>query len=222
MVFKRKELTYTQTIAEEIANAITHGFGIILSIIALFALIYGSINRGSILHIVSCSIYGVSLLILYVISTLYHSIRNEKQKKIFRKLDHISIYLLITGTYMPLTLVVLKGAFGWTLFGLIWSFCIIGILFKVFFGPKYELISSLFYLLMGWLAVFAIKPLIAAVTLNAFILILIGGLFYSLGVIFFAMDKKFSYFHAIWHMFVLAGSICHFFMIFLYVIPFSA
>ena len=221
MKFKKDDILTLQTLKEEKANSIIHGIGVVLSIIGLIFLLYSSITKGSTKHIVSCSLYGGSLLILYVISTLYHAIRHEGAKKVLRRLDHISIYLLIAGTYMPLTLVVLKGALGWTLFGIECGLCLIGVIFKAIFGPRLAMVSTMFYLLMGWLAIFALKPLAMNLSKNGSFWILLGGLFYTLGVLFFAADRKYSYFHAIWHVFVLCGSICHFWMIFFYVIPFS-
>jgi len=142
-------------------------------------------------------------------------------KKVFRRLDHIGIYFLIFGTCMPVTLVVLSGALGWTLFGLECGCCVFGITFKAIFGPKFEITSVLFYLLMGWIAVIPIKTIYSAISLSGTMWIVLGGLFYTLGIIFFATDKKVPYFHAIWHLFALSGSICHYLMVLNYVIPYS-
>ena len=221
MILKRKKETTAQTIGEEIANSITHGLGFVFSVVGFVFLLMNCIEKGTILHIVSCSIYGGSLLLLYMISTLYHSITHHVAKNVFRRLDHISIYLLIAGTYMPLTLVVLKGYLGWTLFGIECGLCLLGVIFKAIFGSRLSVISSAFYLIMGWLAAFAFKAMITALSIAGFNWILIGGIFYSLGVIFFALDKKYKYAHAIWHVFVLSGSICHFFLVLLYIVPFS-
>ena len=219
MILKRKEEITIQSIGEEIANSITHGVGAILSIVCLIILLYASITRGTAKHVVSCSIYGGSLVVLYLFSTLYHSITHKSAKQVFRRLDHIGIYLLIAGTYMPITLVILNGAIGWTLFGLVCGFALIGILFKAIIGPKLEVVSSFFYLTMGGLLLIAIKPLITTLPTSGIVWMMNGGLFYVLGILFFAADKKYSYFHAIWHLFVLAGSFCHFFMVIQYVIP---
>jgi len=208
-----------QSIKEEIANSITHGIGAILSIIAFSVLLYCSITRGTAKHIFSCAFYGGSLVVLYVISTLYHAITHEVAKKILRRLDHISIYLLIFGTYIPITLVVLSGAIGWTLFGVECGFCVFGITFKAIYGPKFEVLSTLFYLFMGCCALIAIKPIYDAISLKGMMYVLYGGIFYVLGIIFYALDKKFRFFHSIWHVFVLLGSFFHFFMVFNYVIP---
>lgn len=210
-----------QSIKEEIANSITHGIGAILSIIALVVLLYSSITRGSARHIVSCSFFGGALIILYVISTLYHAITHEGAKKVLRRLDHISIYFLIFATYMPITLVVLHGALSWLVFGLECGFCVLGICFKAIFGPKFEVLSTLFYLLMGCLALIVIKPIYDALSFQGMMYILYGGIFYILGIIFFALDKKIPFFHSIWHLFVLMGSFFHFFLVLLFIIPFG-
>lgn len=216
---KTIEDTFYPSIKEEIANSITHGIGAILSLIGIVFLIYKSITQGTICAIVSCAFYGGSLLILYIISTLYHAIAHKTTKKVFRRLDHISIYLLIFGTYMPLTLVAIKGALGWTLFSIECGCCVLGITFKAIFGHKFAILSALFYLFMGWLAILAIRPLYFVISAKGVFWIIIGGIFYTLGIIFFAIDKKVTYFHAIWHLFVLIGSFCHFFTILHYVIP---
>lgn len=214
-----KKMIPMQSLGEEIANAITHGIGFVLSLLGFIVLIYNAFTYGSVLHIVSCFIYGTTLLILFLISTLYHSISHPKAKKVFRRLDHISIFLLIAGTCMPLALVVLKGPIGWFLFSLQCLFCVVGITFKACFGPKYSAVSLIVYLLMGWSVVFVLKPILESISLNGFMWVIYGGVFYTVGVIFFAIDRKVPYFHAIWHIFVLLGSICHFLMVLFYVIP---
>lgn len=221
MIFKKKTEIANQTLKEEIANSITHGIGVLLSVIAFIVLLRSSIIKGSTRHIVSCSIYGSSLFILYSVSTLYHSIPHVKAKRILRVLDHMGIFLLIAGTYMPITLVILQGTLGWTLFGFECALCLLGIAFKLIFGTRFSYLSMFFYLFMSYLIVFAMRPIYAVVSINGLMWIILGGVFYTLGIIFFAIDKKVSYFHTVWHLFVLAGSICHFMMVFLYVIPFS-
>ncbi|MFA6118799.1 MAG: hemolysin III family protein [Parachlamydiales bacterium] len=211
-----------QSLQEEIANSITHGLGIIFSIIALIALIYESKTKANTaIHIFSCTFYGISMVLLYLFSTLYHAISHISVKKVLRRLDHIGIYLLIFGTYLPISLIILHGPLGWTLFGIEAGLCFIGVLFKAIFGPKLEVLSGIFYLLMGWVSVIAFKSIYEAISFEGFFWILLGGLFYTLGIIFFAIDKKVPFFHAIWHVFVLLGSICHFFMVINYAIPFS-
>jgi hemolysin III len=174
--------------------------------------------RASAWHIVACSVYGSTLVCLYASSTLYHAARSSRWKRIFRIIDHSSIYLLIAGTYTPFTLVNLRGAWGWSLFGVVWGLTIAGILFKVWFVDHFPIASTVVYLLMGWLAVVAVKPLVAVVPLGGLLWILVGGLLYTAGVAFFSWQKL-PYHHAIWHIFVLGGSVCHYFAVLLYVIP---
>ena len=204
--------TALQTRREEIANAITHGLGALLAIAALIILTVFSILKGTTWHVVSFTIFGATLVTLYLASTLYHSLTNEKAKVLFRKFDHMSIYLLIAGTYTPFCLTVLNNWIGWTLFGIVWGSAILGIVLKAFFTGKKELLSTILYVLMGWVALFAIKPLFDSVSLTTFILLMTGGVFYTAGTYFFTKDRI-KYFHSIWHVFVLAGSVFHFFAV---------
>lgn len=204
--------TSLQTKREEIANAITHGLGALMAIAALVILTVFSVIKGSTWHAVSFPVFGATLVILYVASTLYHSFSNEKVKVLFRKFDHMSIYLLIAGTYTPFCLTVLNNWIGWTLFGIVWGCAILGIVLKAFFTEKKELLSTVLYVLMGWVALFAIKPLFDSVSLTTFILLMTGGVFYTAGTYFFTKDRI-KYFHSIWHLFVLAGSTFHFFAV---------
>jgi hemolysin III len=203
---------------EEVMNAVTHGIGTLLAVAGLVLLIVLAYLHGDFWHIVSFSIYGTTLVLLYLASTLYHSFTNERVKRIFKILDHSAIYLLIAGTYTPFTLVPLHGVLGWTIFGLVWGFAIVGIALKVFFTGRFKIISTLCYLGMGWFIVFAIKPLIDTVPALGMTWLLVGGLFYTLGSIFY-LWKKIPYNHAIWHLFVLAGSISHFIAVFFYILP---
>ncbi|MDN4607649.1 PAQR family membrane homeostasis protein TrhA [Sporosarcina highlanderae] len=200
---------------EELWNAITHGLGFLLSIPALVLLIIDGINHGTATAVVSFSIFGVSTLLLFLMSTLLHSMP-VKVKKLFSIFDHSAIYILIAGTYTPFLLVTIKGVLGWTLFGVIWGLAIVGVLFKVFFIHKYEALSLVFYIVMGWLIVFAIKPLYEQLPIEGIILLVLGGVFYTFGSIFYAW-RKIPYNHAIWHIFVIAGSACMFFSVLLYV-----
>lgn len=204
--------TALQTKREEIANAITHGLGALMAIAALVILTVFSAIKGNAWHIVSFTIFGATLVILYLASTLYHSLHNEKVKTLFRKFDHMSIYLLIAGTYTPFCLTVLNNWIGWTLFGIVWGSAILGVILKAFFTGKKELLSTILYVLMGWVALFAIKPLFDSVSLTTFILLMTGGVFYTAGTYFFTKDRI-KYFHSIWHLFVLAGSTFHFFAV---------
>ena len=211
---------YHYSNSEEWANRIIHGLGTLLSIAGLVLLIVYSIENGNVWHIVSSSIFGASLVLLYTCSTLYHSSSSPKLKVFFRKMDHIAIYILIAGTYTPMTLVSLHGPWGWSLFFTIWGLSLIGIVMKIFFVGRFNVVSTIIYIIMGWICMIALKPLIDSLTMNGFILLAAGGLTYSFGTIFYLWEKL-PFNHSIWHLFVLGGSVCHFLMIFLYVIPSS-
>lgn len=203
---------------EEVVNAITHGIGTLLAVAGLVLLTVFAYLYGDMWHVISSSIYGTTLVLLYLASTLYHSFTNERVKYIFKIIDHSAIYLLIAGTYTPFTLVPLHGTLGWTVFGLVWGLAVLGITLKVFFVGRFKLISTMCYVFMGWFIIFAIKPLIATVPMLGIVWLMIGGLFYTLGTIFYLWHKL-PYHHAIWHLFVLAGSISHFIAVFFYVLP---
>ncbi|MCP3922807.1 MAG: hemolysin III family protein [Desulfobacterales bacterium] len=207
-----------QTISEEVFNSITHGIGLGLSIAALCLMVVTASETGNPWHIVSAAIFGSSLIILYMSSTIYHSVQHPGIKRVFRTLDHISIYILIAGSYTPISIGLLRGGLGWTLFGLEWGFALIGIFFKIFFGHKLEALSTTGYVIMGWLILMAFYPVISMVETGGIIFLVAGGVAYTIGVPFYFMDEKYKYFHSIWHLFVLAGSICHFFAIQLYLI----
>ncbi len=202
----------------ELANSATHGLGLALSVSGCAVLVTLAALRGNAWHIVACSIYGGTLVLLYGASTFYHSVRSRRLKRILRIVDHSSIYLLIAGTYTPFTLVLLRGGWGWTLFGLVWGLSLAGILLKVWFVDRLPVVSTLVYVAMGWLVIIAIKPVVAVVPLAAILWLLAGGLFYTAGVGFFAWEKL-PYHHAIWHLFVLGGSVCHYFAVLYYVVP---
>ncbi|MBT8219083.1 MAG: hemolysin III family protein [Bacteroidia bacterium] len=211
-----KTVSYKYDHKEEFWNVLTHAFGIVLSVAALsFLVIYSSLYL-TVWHIVSYSIYGASLVLLYSASTAYHSSKNPKIRHRLNIFDHSAIYLLIAGTYTPLLLVTLRGPWGWSLFGVVWGIAILGIVFKLFYTGKYNRISTLAYIGMGWIAVIAIHPLIMNLAVPGLIWLLLGGLFYTVGAVFYLQDKM-SYNHAIFHVFVLLGSISHFLCIFLYV-----
>ena len=203
---------------EETINALTHGLGALLSLAGLVVLVVLASLRGDAWHIVSCSIYGVTLLLLFSSSTLYHSFRNERLKHVLRIIDHAAIFLLIAGTYTPFVLVNLRGKWGWSLFGVIWGLALAGIVFQVFFVSRFRVLQTLIYLLMGWLVVIAGKPLLTRVALPGLLWLLAGGLSYTVGALFY-LWKKLPYHHAVWHLFVLAGAICHYFAILFYVLP---
>jgi hemolysin III len=206
---------------EEIANSIIHGLGIVLAISGLGVLTAFASLRGNAWHIVSCSIFGATLIILYTTSTLYHAIPNQRAKAVLRVLDHSAIFLLIAGTYTPFSLVSLRGPWGWSLFGVIWGLAIVGIIFKVTMLRRWTAISVALYLVMGWVAIIAAQPMLEAVAPGGLALLLAGGLSYTAGVVFYAW-KRLPYHHAVWHAFVLAGSICHFFAVLLFVVPRAA
>jgi hemolysin III len=197
---------------EEHVNALTHGLGAVLAVSALVILtVFASLN-GNVWHVVSFSIFGATMVILYLSSTLYHSVNRPPVKNFFRKLDHMSIYLLIAGTYTPFCLALLQGWIGWTLFGIIWGATLIGIILKAFFTGKKEFLSTVLYLVMGWAGVFVFHSLYELMTPAGFTFLVLGGVFYSVGTIFFLKDRI-QYFHGIWHLFVLAGSTFHFFSV---------
>ncbi len=208
-----------QTIGEEIANGVTHGIGVALAVAALSILVTLAAERGGdAWRIVSFSVYGATLILLYLASTLYHSFQNPKLKRLFNLLDHAAIFLLIAGTYTPFTLVTLRGAWGWTLFGIIWGLAVLGILFKVFFIDRLRVVSVFFYVGMGLIVLIAIDPLLDALSLRGLMWLSIGGLSYLIGVVFY-LWKRLPYGHMVWHLFVLGGSICHFFGILWHVLP---
>ncbi len=206
------------SLLDEIFNSVTHGAGLLISIAGLVLLIVMSSIYGQASHIVSCTVFGVSLVLLYTASTLYHSFRRANIKKIFRIIDHSCIYVLIAGTYTPFLIVVVQGALGWTIFAVVWSLTVLGIIFKAFFINRFEIVSTIAYIVMGWMIILAIKPLYQTLPEGGIAWLVAGGLAYTLGTIFYAW-KKLPFNHAIWHLFVLAGSVCHFISVLFYVIP---
>jgi hemolysin III len=200
-----------------LANAITHGIGAILAVVGAVFLIAAS-TRGSALVVVSCSVFSATLVLVYVCSTLYHSLVRTRARHVFQVLDHSAIYLLIAGTYTPFTLVSLHGAIGWWVFGVEWGLALIGVIFKSFAVDKFAVASALVYLFQGWFGVFAVRLLADAIGWHGVMWLAAGGLAYTLGIVFFALDRL-RYFHAAWHLFVLAGSVAHYFAILYYVLP---
>lgn len=203
---------------EEFFNIATHGIGFLLSIAALVLLVVFASIYGDAWHIVSYSIYGTSLVILYLASTLFHWSTKPSRRLKLNVFDHASIYVLIAGTYTPLLLVTLRGPWGWSLFGVIWGMAIIGIVLKFFFTGRYNKLSTLAYVIMGWVVIIALRPLIENLSTPGLIWLSIGGASYSIGALFFLLNKM-PYNHAIFHLFVLGGSIAHFVTIFWYVLP---
>jgi len=203
------------TLGEEIANSITHGIGAAFSIAGLVAIVVAAALRRPAWQTVACAIYGTSLVLLYTSSTIYHALANNRAKRVFKILDHSSIYVLIAGTYTPITLITLRGPWGWTLFGVVWGLCVCGVVFKSWWIGRLKGASTVVYLLMGWCVVFAIRPLLAALPWTGFVWLLAGGLCYTAGVAFYVNSSRFA--HSIWHLFVLAGSVCQYWAVFRYV-----
>ena len=214
---KSKKPAYT--LAEELINSISHGTGALAAAGGMAVLIVFSTLQGDVWKVVSSSIYGATMIILYTFSALYHSFTDGKVKSVFRIFDHCSIFLLIAGSYTPFTLVTLREAtpaIGWTLFGVVWGAAIIGIVLNIVSLEKFKVFSMICYIAMGWAVVFAIKPLIANLAKGGMILLASGGLAYTVGIIFYAIRKK--YMHSIWHFFVLAGTILQYFAVLFYVV----
>lgn len=208
--------TYSEK--EERLNVLTHGFGLLLSVIALFLLIIKAIKSENTTIITSFIIYGLSLIILYSASTFYHAAKDPNKRYKLNIFDHASIYVLIAGTYTPFTLVTLEGWVGWTIFGISWGLALIGTILKLFYTGKYDRISTIAYVLMGWLIVFAINPLIANLSLEGLLWLFAGGVFYTTGAVLYSIEKI-KYNHAIFHIFVLAGSFSHFMAVYYHVLP---
>lgn len=206
------------TLGEELVSSISHGVGFFLAVAALVLCVVRSARHGDAWAVVSSSIFGATLCNLYLNSTIYHALKPNTAKRVFRVLDHCSVFLLIAGTYTPYTLVTLRGVWGWTLFGVIWGIAILGIIFNAIDVDKYQKVSAFLNIAMGWAVVVAFKPMLDALPIGAIVYLVAGGLAYSLGAILYAKGDNVRYMHSIWHFFVLAGSILHFFSIFLYVL----
>jgi len=204
--------THTFSKREEIANSIIHGIGAVLSIAALVVLIVFASLKGTVWHVVSFTLFGSTMVFLYTSSTLVHSFPAGKIKDIFEIFDHSAIHFFIAGTYTPFLFVAVKGALGWTLFGLVWGLALFGTVFKVFFVKRFLYLSTVLYVLIGWLIVFAWKPLVATVPTYGAVFLVIGGIVYSVGAIFYVW-RGFIYHHAVWHVFVIVGTVMHFFAV---------
>ena len=199
----------TQTVAEEVANSLTHGVGFVLALVGLVVLLVSAAGRGDAWVIVTSAIYGTTLILLYLASTLYHALARTRARDVFRRLDHAAIYLLIAGTYTPFVLVTMRGPWGWTLFGVSWGLAVLGITAKAAFGPRWPILSTTIYILMGWLVLVALGPVVRHVPGGALAWLVAGGLSYTVGVVFFAWERL-RFGHAVWHLFVLGGSSCHY------------
>jgi len=214
---KDKELNH-YSVAEERINILSHVLGFVLSVVALVLLVRHASINGDVWHVISFSVFGVSLMILYAASTVYHSAKNPQFRKKMRIVDHASIYVLIAGTYTPFTLVTLNGFTGWVMFGVTWGMAVIGITLKLFYTGRYDSISTLMYVFMGWVIVFAIGPLIDNLSSDGLFWLVAGGMAYTTGAILYSIEKiKFN--HAIFHVFVLTGSFCHFVSVYFYILP---
>jgi hemolysin III len=199
-----------QSLGEEIANSVTHGVGLLLSVAGLAFLVVTAAATGDPWRVTAASVYGATLVLLYATSTLYHALPGRRVKAVFQRLDHAAIYLLIAGTYTPFVLGPLRGGWGWSLFGTVWTLAVLGVVLKSVFGIRLAVLSTVVYLVMGWLAVIAAGPLVAHVPAAGLQWLVAGGVLYTLGVAFFAWDQRVRYSHAVWHLFVLAGSVAHF------------
>lgn len=206
------------SLGEEVANSVTHGLGLLASLVGVPVLLATAVAAHDTALIIGSTVFGASLVGLYAASTLYHALPPSRAKRVFRVIDHAAIYLLIAGTYTPFTLGVLRGGWGWLLLGIVWSFAVLGILFKTLGGLRFPRVSTLLYLVMGWLAVVTLRPLAAALPGAGLGLLLVGGLLYTGGVIFFVWERP-RYNHTVWHLFVLGGSACHFLAVLWYALP---
>ena len=205
-----------QSQAEEIANSISHGLGLLAALVGTPFLIMHAARYGDAGFIVGASVFSATMIFLYLASTLYHVLPMGKAKGVFRVIEHSAIFLLIAGTYTPFTLGVLRGAWGWTLFGVVWGLAAVGVALKVFDKASHPILSTGLYLLMGWVVVIALNPLLARMPTAGLLWLLAGGLSYTAGVVFFATDSRLQYGHLIWHLFVIAGTACHYFAVLWY------
>ena len=198
-----------QSLGEEIANSVSHGIGLLAALVAFPILVTSALNRGDLAGTVGATVFATTMVLLYLASTLFHALPPNRAKRVFQILDHSAIYLLIAGTYTPFTLGVLRGAWGWTLFGLVWSLAVVGTVFKTLGGVRYTTFSTWVYLAMGWLVLIAIDPVWTLVPKWGLFWLVAGGIAYTAGTVFF-MAERIRYFHFVWHLFVVAGTACHF------------
>ena len=204
-----------QTLGEEIANSVSHGIGLLAALIAFPILVGSAFNRGDLAGTVGASVFATTMVLLYLASMLFHALPPNRAKRVFQILDHSAIYLLIAGTYTPFTLGVLRGVWGWTLFGLVWGLAVVGTVFKAFGGVRYTTFSTWVYLAMGWLVLIAIEPVWTLVPKWGLFWLVAGGIAYTAGTVFF-MAERIRYFHFVWHLFVILGTVCHFIAVLCY------
>lgn len=204
---------------QEVANSLLHGAGLLLAALGLVVLVVLAARTGDAFKVVSMSVYGVTLVLMYASSTLYHSFRPGRARRVFRLLDHSCIYLLIAGTYTPFALVTLRGPWGWSLLGVIWALAALGIVYSALYIGRHPIRATLIYIAMGWLCMIALPVLLSRLPMPGFLWLLGGGVAYTLGTVFYGLDERVPFAHAVWHVFVLAGSAAHFVCIMFYVIP---
>jgi len=205
-----------QSLGEEVANSISHGLGLVAAIVGTPFLILSAIDYADVSFIVGVSIFSATMIMLYLASTLYHAMPSGKAKYVFQVIDHSAVYLLIAGTYTPFMLGVLEGVWGWSLLASVWTLALIGVALKAFGKASHPALSTALYVILGWLILIAIKPLASLMEPNGLLLLVLGGVLYTLGVIFFIIDSRLYYGHLVWHLFVLSGTACHYFAIFYY------
>ena len=198
-----------QSLGEEIVNSVSHGIGLLAALAAFPVLVTATLNRGDLAGTVGASVFGTTMVLLYLASTLFHALPPNRAKRVFQILEHSAIYFLIAGTYTPFTLGVLRGDWGWTLFGLVWALAVVGTVFKALGGVRYTTFSTWVYLAMGWLVLIAIEPVLTLVPKWGLFWLLAGGIAYTAGAVFF-MAERIRYFHVVWHLFVVMGTACHF------------
>lgn len=209
----------SQTFGEEIGNSVSHGLALLLTVVGLPVLVIHAMRHGDTAAVVGAAVFGGSAILLYLASVLYHATPYPRAKRVLQSLDHAAIYVLIAGTYTPFTLGVLRGGWGWILFGLVWGLALFGLLFKAFLGMRYPRVSTFVYVAMGWVVLIAIRPLWLHMPLGGWLWLLAGGVAYTLGVVFYVLDDRVRYSHFIWHLFVMAGTTFHFFAVLFYAFP---
>ena len=205
-----------QSLGEEVANSISHGLGLVAAIVGTPFLILSAIDYADVSFVVGVSIFSGTMILLYLASTLYHAMPRGKAKYVFRVIDHSAVYLLIAGTYTPFMLGVLEGAWGWSLLAAVWTLALIGVGLKAFGKASHPAISTTLYVVLGWLILIVIKPLVSLMEPNGLLLLVLGGVLYTLGVVFFVIDSRMRYGHLVWHLFVVGGTVCHYFSIYYY------